>query len=84
MEGAQAPFFFWRVLLSVENAPKVQEGQPGLLRNLSGRLFSGVNMEEFTISQLQDKMRNGELTSRRSVELYLERIQGPSSTVWDR
>ena len=32
-------------------------------------------MDESTIAQLQEKMRTGELTARRGVELYLERIQ---------
>jgi amidase len=32
-------------------------------------------MEEYTITQLQDKMRAGELTAHRCVELYLEQIQ---------
>lgn len=32
-------------------------------------------MEEYSIAQLQDKLRTGELTARRCVELYLERIQ---------
>ena len=32
-------------------------------------------MEEYSIGQLQDKMRTGDLTARRCVELYLERIQ---------
>jgi amidase len=32
-------------------------------------------MEEYSIAQLQDKLRTGELTARRCVELYLEQIQ---------
>ncbi len=32
-------------------------------------------MEEFTIFELQSKMSSGELTARRIVESYLERIE---------
>jgi len=35
---------------------------------------SSGEMEEYTISELQSKMESGELTARRLVELYLERI----------
>ena len=34
-----------------------------------------ARLEEVTISQLQEVMRNGQLTAERLAELYLERIE---------
>ena len=51
-----------------------------LLRNVNGEMIHLADgdphpeLVEITIPQLQAKMRSGELTSRRLVEMYLERI----------
>lgn len=51
-----------------------------LFRNTKGEMFNLVDGEphseliEITIPQLQAKLKSGELTSRRLVEMYLERI----------
>ena len=53
-------------------------GALGLFGDTMGRMISKddpfAELVETTIPQLQAKMRSGELTSRRLVEMYLERI----------
>ena len=54
-------------------------GALGLFGDTMGRMISKddpfAELVETTIPQLQAKMRSGELTSRRLVEMYLERIK---------
>ena len=58
----------------------LQLGAAGLtaltfMKNTNAQTSSNVPIEEITVSELQNKMKSGELTSRKLTEIYLERIK---------
>ncbi len=58
----------------------LQFGAAGLtamtfLKNANAQTSSNMPIEEITINELQAKMKSGELTARKLIELYLQRIK---------
>ena len=74
-------FRYQNMIINNQNRREfLQFGAAGLsaltfLKNIKAQTPSNMQIEEITISELQDKMKSGELSARKLTELYLQRIK---------